>query len=279
MKATIYFVAVVMLLACNNQRRIDAKAADQRLRNIEQLLKQGAYDQAKNEIDSIHALYPRLVDKRKAAQAFMDSILCREAERSIVYCDSLLALKRPHAEALEAAFKVEKDETYQTIGSFVHPLLRTEVNAGQNFLKVYTDEEAVLYVISYYVGSKQAHRQLKATSGDLFAESNLPSNEEGARYTFTDNGVTWEMLTFKDEEASPLVAFIAQQVDKPIKITLKSDAGESASYFLSTRVKKAIAETYNFWIEKRDVTLLEREIAKSKARIETIRGKQNKPQE
>ncbi len=265
-----FVVLFISLSSCVSGQSDEAKA-EERLQKIEQLIDEYAYNSAKSEIDSIHLLYPRMVDKRRTAQTYMDTIVRRESTRSIAYCDSMLQIKQEKAKAMEVNFKFEKDEKYQNIGSYVHRSLRTELNAGRNFLKIYIDELANIYMTSYYSGAKLNQTQLTASFGNSFAETAIIPTSNSSNYSFTDNGQRWEMLTFKNEETLPVIEFVNQYADKQVKITLKGD--KNYSYILSPQDKKAIAESYNFWIEKKDISLLEKEIKKAESRIAIIKDR------
>ncbi|MDR1585522.1 MAG: hypothetical protein LBS07_05050, partial [Prevotellaceae bacterium] len=252
MKSLVFILfPISLLVSCGGDS--STKDVENRLLKIEGLIEENAYSLAKLEIDSIHALYPRLVDKRRKAQTFMDTIVRRESARTIAYCDSVLLLKKEKVKVLEHEFKFEKNEKYQRTGSFVHRALLTETNAGRIFLKAYIDELAGFYITSFYSGSKIAHTRVAVSCGNSFAETAVVAISNSSNYNFTDNGQRWEMVTFKDEEALPIAEFITYYADKQLKVTLRGD--RDYSYFLSNQDKKALTGSYNFWIEKKDIAL------------------------
>ena len=275
-KSVVFSISIIIafsLSSCNS-RQSEEKEAENRLSKIEQLISENAYHAAKLEIDSIHRLYPRLVDKRREAQAFMDTIVRRESARTIVYNDSVLLQKREKIAAMQRNFKFEKDEKYQEIGNFVHQTLRTEANVERNYLKVCIDEHANLYLISYYCGSKIGHTHIVASYDSFFAETSVINASNPSNYSFTSDGQRWEMVTFEKEDAIKIAGFITNYADKHIKITLKGE--KSDTYYLSERDKKAIVESCDFWAVKKEIVQSEREIKQATAKIEHIKQRYSK---
>ena len=270
---SISIVIVFSLSSCNN-RQSEEKDAENRLSKIEQLVGERAYCVAKSEIDSIHSLYPRLVDKRREAQAFMDTIVRRESARTIIYNDSVLLQKREEIAVMQRNFKFEKDEKYQEIGNFIHQTLRTEANVGRNYLKMCIDEYANIYLISCYCGSKIGHTHIVVSCDSFFAETSVINTSNPSNYSFTSDGQRWEMVTFENEDAAKVAEFITHYADKCIKVTLKGE--KTYTYYLSEQDKKAIVESCDFWAVKKEIVQSEREIKQATAKIEHIKQRYSK---
>ena len=105
-------VAFVAVFASCNGGGSPEKQADKKLLEIEQLITDNDWATARLKIDSIHTLFPRLVDKRKIAVALADTISRRESARMLAYCDSILPVKKAEADSLMKFFRFEKDEKY-----------------------------------------------------------------------------------------------------------------------------------------------------------------------
>ena len=267
------FIISFGLLSCNN-RRLEEKDAENRLLKIEQFINEDAFHSAKSEIDSVHILYPRMVEKRRRAQAFMDTIVRRESARTIIYCDSVLEQKRKEFEKIEQNFKLEKDEKYQEIGNFVHRMLGTEQNSGRIYLKVYVDEQANLYFTSHYCGTKLGHTQINIAYDKFFVETAVVSTSNPSNYNFTNEGQLHEMVTFGQEDAVKVAEFITIHADKQLKITLKGE--KIHVYYLSKQDKQSIVDSYDFWIIKRDIVQLEKEIKQAATKIAHIKQRYSK---
>jgi len=264
---TILFVLLSFLTSCNS-RKAQEKEADTRLKNIEELINNNSLNAAKIQIDSIHLLFPKLVEKRKIAVALEDTIVRRESARNLAFCDSILPIKLHEADSIQKNFRFEKDTVYQEFGNFVYKTQRTESNANRCYLKSYVNENADLYLISNYTGAKIEQHSVLVSVNDLFAETDSIGVSNSNYHGFDDGGSHWETLTFKNEEDKGLSAFVSQYKNERIKVTIQGK--RNYIYYLDESDKKAIAETYNLWIVKKDISKLQKEIKKAKIRIERI---------
>lgn len=271
MRTKLSFIAlllcVVFLNSCSSRAK-EEKNADEKLKNIEQLIEENQFDAALLQIDTVNVLYPRLVAKRKIAAALKDTILRRQSASILEYANSVLPQKLAELDSLQKEFKFEKDETYQEFGNFVYKSQITEQNISRNYLKCYVDENADLYIISNVVGTKLNQKSLKVSYGALSAQTDILNVTTDNFHSFSNDGTYWETLTFKNEADSGITAFIAGHKAERIKVDLIGT--KKLSYYLSDQDKKAIAATYHFWILKKDVKKLQNDIEKATVRIGRI---------
>lgn len=267
-KITIIVVLVLVVLSSCNSRASQEKDADKRLKHIEQLIAENALNAAKIEIDSIHSLYPRLVNKRRIAAALEDTITRRESSRTLAYCDSVLPIKQHEFDSIVKNFRFEKNEKYQQFGNYIYKTQQTESNSTRNYLKAYVDENADFYLISNYCGGKINHTSIEVTVNDLYAHTDTLETSNSAFHSFNDGGSHWESLTFKNQTDKGVSGFIAQNSTMQIKVTLYGK--KTIVYYLANSDKKAIAETYTLWVVKKDVTQLLKEIKKAGFKINRI---------
>ncbi len=268
LKTLVLVILAVSFAACNT-RKAQEKEADNRLKHILQLINDNSLNAAKIEIDSIHLLFPRLVEKRKIAAAYEDTIVRRESARSLAYCDSILPFKIHEADSIGKNFRFEKDTAYQELGNYVYKTQRTESNATRTYLKAYIDENADFYLVSNYYGSKIDHTYIVVSVNDLFERTDSIPTDDPYSHSFNDEGSHWEAITFKNDAEKNVASFIAQNVSERIKVTLHGK--KNYVYYLSDADKQAIRETYNFWIVKKDVVQLQKEIKKATIKIEKIK--------
>lgn len=263
----LFLLGLFIFSACN-PRQAQERDADNRLKRVEKLIDQQNYNAAKLQIDSIHKLFPRLIDKRKIAAALQDTIVRRESARNLVYCDSILPIKLHVADSIQKKFRFEKDTVYQDAGNWVYKTQRTENNATRTYLKAYVNEKANLYLISNYCGPKIEQSAVKVSVGDIFVETAAVNTDSPIYFSFNDSGTHWETLTYKNEEDNGIVAFIAQNQTEKIKVTLKGK--HDFIYWLDPLDKQAIAATYNLWLVRKDIAQLQNQIKQAQLKIERI---------
>jgi len=268
-----FFISIfILLISCNSREKLE-KQADIRLKHIEQLIDKNSLNSAKVQIDSFHILFPRLVNKRRIAAAFEDTITRRESSRTLAYCDSILPFKQREVDSIQRNFRFEKDKIYQETGNFIYKTQKTENNATRIYLKAYVDENADFFLISNYCGPKIEHTSIEVSSKQLFAQSDTIDTSDPDYHSFTDGGQRWEVLTFKNEAGKTVAAFITQYASSQIKVTLHGK--RNYVYYLADSDKKAITETYHLWIVKKDVSQLHKEIKRAIAKIERIKNEKS----
>ena len=269
MKRTFIYLAIsIILLSSCDKKKAQEKDADLRLKRIETLIADNSYNAAKIAIDSIHELYPRLVNKRRIAGALEDTIERRESARTLAYCQNILPQKTREADSIQRNFRFEKNAKYQQYGDYIYKTQITESNLSRNYLKAYVNENADLYLVSNYCGSNIEQSSLEVAVNDLYAHTDTLSTRSAGYHSFNDGGMHWETLTFKNEADKGVCSFIAQNISARIKVTLYGK--KTYIYYLADADKKAIAETYKLWIAKKDVKQLNNEIKKAQYKIDRI---------
>jgi len=269
----VFFVllAFALLMSCNSREKQE-RLADIRLKNIEQLISNNSLNAAKIQIDSIHLLFPRLVNKRRIAAALEDTIVRRESSRTLAYCDSILPKKQHEADSIQKNFRFEKDKIYQETGNYIYKTQQVESNTNRIYLKAYVSENADLFLISNYCGGKLEHTTVEVASNELFAHTDTIDTSDPNYHSFTDGGMRWEVVTFKNDAGKDVASFVAQYTTKQIKVILHGK--KNYIYYLADSDKKAILETYHFWIVKKDVVGLQKEIKKAISKIDRIKSLQ-----
>ncbi|MFZ4724016.1 MAG: hypothetical protein ACOYMD_01075 [Paludibacter sp.] len=267
---TLLFVLLFFINSCDS-RQSKENEADARLKQIEQLISNSEYNAAKIMIDSVHVLYPLLVEKRKIAAALEDTIIRRESSRTLAYCDSLLPVKIREAEAIKSNFRFEKNPKYQQFGNFIFKTQQTESNSNRIYLKTFVDENSDFYLVSNYCGGKLEHILVEVSINELFAKTDTINISNAAYHSFSDGEMRYETVTFKNEEDNGVSGFIAQNQNMQIKVTLHGK--RNYSYNLSGSDKKAIVETYRLWVVMKDIMQLQNEIKKAKNKILRINNR------
>ena len=120
-----------ILTGCNG----DEKAAQARLDKARAMYENNEFFGAKNEIDSIRALYPKEVKVLKQGLTLMRQVEVKEAERNIAFCDSLLPIKLEEVEGLKKGFAFEKDSVYEEIGNYIWKQQTIERNVQRYYVR------------------------------------------------------------------------------------------------------------------------------------------------
>lgn len=268
-KTLIILSIVIFSISCVSEREKQKKDAKARLSKVEVLISQNNLGNAKIELDSIHLLYPKLVEERRFAQALEDTVIRIENQRNLDYFESILPEKKHQADSIAKKFRFEKNSTYQDYGHYVYNTLRIESNIDRNYLRAYVDENADFFLISNFTANyKLNHTRVKVSVGDNHAQTEEVLLDNPMNHKFSDNGMYFEIVTFKNEIAGNVPLFIAENPKGRIEITLEGE--KSYNYYLNDFEKKALNETYNLWVAKKDVVMLEKEIQKATYTIEKI---------
>lgn len=246
-----------------------------RIQNVRSLIANNQLNQAKMELDSVHVLFRTEVAQRRVAQHLSDSITYIESQRTLRYCDSILILKNEEKAKLRKQFRFEKNDNYETEGSYVFYLLRTESNAERCFLQARITESSELILKSTYCGTFPIEHTHAILSNNESSVSGAEiSISDAANHSFSDGGKTWEMLHYKNEDALRLLNFISENEENRIKVTLQGK--RKYTYTLMQSEKKALEATYHFAVVMRDVAQLEKEIEKANFQIKRFDEKNNK---
>lgn len=270
-KKAVLFVSITLFIftSCNSSAKKEEKDIQERLSAIERLIQDNALNAAKIELDSIHVLYPKKVDARRTAKALEDTITRRETMRTLIYCDSVLPVRLHQADSLQKNFRFEKNETYQEVGNYVYKTLQIEANIDRIYMRAYVDENADFYLISNYTGKYPLeHTNVRVSMDDSYANTDTIPAENPFNHSFREDDAYWEVVTFKNDAAGNVPAFINLYTNQRLKVTLSGK--RTYNYYLTDMEKKALSETYSLWVVRKDVLQLQTEIKKARAIIERI---------
>ena len=262
---TVAIIAFALFAACSPRKK-EEKQADAALHIIEQMIADNNYDSAKVKITEFHNDFRRLIAKRKTAVALGDTIVRRESAAFLAYCDSILPSKMFLLDSIQKNFVFEKNADYQDVGNFIHKNQKTERNALRNYLKFYVDENSTMYMTSNYTGAKIQHSKIRISAGDLFVETDTV----GYFYAYNDGENNFENLTFNNKAVVNIAYFITDNTSRNIKITLTGN--KTNVYFLPEADKKAISDTYKFYLVKSEIQKLLKENRQAKIKLEKIKA-------
>ena len=227
-------VLAALLTACGS----DNKKAGELFQRAELSFADGDYSLAKLQIDSIRTLYPKAFDVRKSAVRLMQQVDLKEQQKTLVYLDSVMAVKQAELDAIKGRFVLEKDTAYQEVGNYFYPTQVVEKNIGRSFLRGQVNELGEMSLTSIYcAGGNIHHTAVKVTAGDLFAET--PASPDS--YETTDLGKAIEKADYKLGNDGGVIAFLVANRDKK-NIRLEFIGDRNYKTVMQPNDVKAIAE-------------------------------------
>lgn len=246
MKKSLFILfAACVLAACQPG---DEERAAEYITRGEQQIAAGEWNSALTTLDSVDALFPKLIDARRSAKHLKDSIAYMQAVRSLEYVDAQLTVAEQRLDSLLDIFVFEKDEKYQSTGNLFAKRLLSNGNDERSFLQAFVNEKGVPFVRSVYYGSKSLnHSDVSVSVGD---EATTSVTAIKSSHAFENH----EFLTFEGDNALTLLTFVANHTQDKIKVTLKGD-GES-SYVINSADAQALAQTYELALAFADVNTL-----------------------
>lgn len=227
-------VLAALLTACGS----DDKKAGELFQRAELSFADGDYSLAKLQIDSIRTLYPKAFDVRKSAVRLMQQVDLKEQQKTLVYLDSVMAVKQAELDSIKGRFVLEKDTAYQEVGNYFYPTQVVEKNIGRSFLRGQVNELGEMSLTSIYcAGGNIHHTAVKVTAGDLFAET--PASLDS--YETTDLGKAIEKADYKLGNDGGVIAFLVANCDKK-NIHLEFIGDRNYKTVMQPNDVKAIAE-------------------------------------
>lgn len=227
-------VLAALLTACGS----DDKKAGELFQRAELSFADGDYSLAKLQIDSIRTLYPKAFDVRKSAVRLMQQVDLKEQQKTLVYLDSVMAVKQAELDSIKGRFVLEKDTAYQEVGNYFYPTQVVEKNIGRSFLRGQVNEMGEMSLTSIYcAGGNIHHTAVKVSAGDLFAET--PASVDS--YETTDLGKAIEKADYKLGNDGGVIAFLVANRDKK-NIRLEFIGDRNYKTVMQPNDVKAIAE-------------------------------------
>lgn len=227
-------VLAALLTACGS----DDKKAGELFQRAELSFADGDYSLAKLQIDSIRTLYPKAFDVRKSAVRLMQQVDLKEQQKTLVYLDSVMAVKQAELDSIKGRFVLEKDTAYQEVGNYFYPTQVVEKNIGRSFLRGQVNELGEMSLTSIYcAGGNIHHTAVKVIAGDLFAET--PASLDS--YETTDLGKVIEKADYKLGNDGGVIAFLVANRDKK-NIRLEFIGDRNYKTVMQPNDVKAIAE-------------------------------------
>jgi len=259
---------LLLLVACNS----DKKQATAYLDNAQKLYEQGEYTSAKSNLDSIKKLFPKEFTIQKQGLQLRRRIELKEQERNLSFCDSMLNVLLPKAESMKSGFLFEKDSVYDDTGKYIEKSQRLEAKFQSSYIRTNVNELGEIALSSVYYGNRPIHHShLKVSkSNGEYAETQVIPNDGGLNYSFIDEGMTTEVVTYTQGKDNGVIRFIYDNKDSALKAEYLGAGKEKYSFTITPADKTVLVKTFDFAVILSDITKLKKEKEKSSQRIEYL---------
>ncbi|MTK52655.1 hypothetical protein [Paludibacter sp.] len=260
----IVFLSLILVVFLSSCKKDDTVRAKEYLQKAQTAFLSGNYNVAKLNLDSVHLLFPRLIPMRQAADTLMYKVQLAESKRNLIFADKMLPLKKHLDDSLLRSFRYEKNAKYEDVGRYIY---KTQSGMNRIGLKAYVTELGEMTIVSSYTGAPLGFTKTKVSVNDLFAETIVGSGD--SRTAFSNQGQSWENVSYTDPEINGVDNFIAHNLSSKIVVTLEGGK-RTYSYALSQGDKLAITQSYYLAEMLRNVVRLQKDIEKAKNKITIV---------
>lgn len=237
MNRLIVFTAIVLIIvsAC---RPSQPKLAVQKLALAESLIARGDTAAGLTHLDSIPVLYPRALSEGRNAIQLSNKIIVSQ----LMQQRDNLAMATTLIDSLITQFTPETGEfdknTYYIYNGTGNTWSRT-------FLHVYLTDKGNLLLVSNYYGSQWInHTSVSIEAEAVVAKTDSVPPEHLNNHHGEFGGAKWEKVTYRGPQAEQVIALIAKNTDKKIKVVFNGKP--TSTTWVEDRDKKAIKAAYEF---------------------------------
>lgn len=206
----------------------------------EQAFKKGAYEVARQQIDSIRFLFPKAFQTRKAALKLRQQIDLAEGQQMVEDADKIILQKTDLVERMKGKMVLEPIKG--TVGNYVSPT-QTVDKVDHNMLRAQVDEHGLLTLISVYCGELN-HNAIKVECEG----KQLQSPASSAVFKSISHGKNLEEVVYSSDREVGISAFISQHIGKEIKLTYLGGT-QRATITLSPADVKAVSDVYDLYLQ------------------------------
>lgn len=206
-----------------------------------QAYEKGAYEVARNEIDSIRLVYPKAIQTRKQALQLRLQIDLAEGQLAVEQADQIIQKKQDLVDRLKGKMVLEPQ--HGTVGNYVAPA-QTVDKIGHNMLRAHVTEQGLLTLTSIYCG-KMGHRSVKVTAAD---GKSLQTTSSTAHFMSESHGQELEENVFSNDHETGISAFISEHAGQEIKLTFIAPT-TSKTVVMKPEDVQAIVSIYDLYVQ------------------------------
>ncbi len=225
-KNPVLITVVFAFLSCSDGNK-EQEAAQARLDYADSLITQGNYTLALSELDSIEAMYPKMIDVRRRAHDLRPKAIEQLTMRQIQSADSLIAVTQQGIAELEGGFKHiggEDLEGYYLPDGF-------KANAFTNTTSIQprvNDADFRFYIVASNNGKYlKINRVSYLIGGNEFASDAIPAGSERSSRL----------------EGSEIATFLPEEVDSIGRISANAGSPITGAVIIGENGRQKVAVT------------------------------------
>ncbi|GAF05136.1 hypothetical protein [Saccharicrinis fermentans] len=264
-KRLLFISTLLLTVACGPTPQ---EIAQQKFKRAHELFSQEQFNDAKIVLDSIISEFPKEIEFVARAEDLMRTIKIGEQERNLTFLDSAISKKEKELKALMKNFIVSNDYGKKEI--LIHKRQKPQNSYSRTYLRAHLDMKGNFYISSRYSGNSYIHHnKIKVyNKGQSVTSEKIP---EGAfdNIQFEDQGTYWEVVNYKNGADNGIIDFIAQNVNKPLKVQFM---GKKNYYIVMEKFdKEAIADGYEISFVLKDIARIKKEIDNVKKELNRLK--------
>jgi hypothetical protein len=170
---------------------------------------------------------------------------------------------------MKSGFVYEKDPVFDDLGKYIEKSQILEEKLESSYIRTNVNELGEILLSSVYYGKYPIrHARLKVTKPNgEFAETVLVPQDRGLNYSFVDEGMTTEIVTYTKGRDNGVISFIYDNSDSALKAEYSGSGREKISFTISATDKKVLVKASDFAMVLSDIEKMKKEIEKSSLRI------------
>ncbi|MDO4790731.1 MAG: hypothetical protein Q3998_07180 [Porphyromonas sp.] len=274
-KISLFTLLLLLFAACSSESSKQANALVEEAKNA---LEAGQLEDATLLADSLHRSFPKEIESRKAVELIRKEAIDRICTRDIAYIDSLRPIKLEEISKLEEELftRIENKEFAD------ETLLRFKGFDGSSvssapFLDIYIKEKDMkIQLISGCASAGKGYGHVGFLIVDeksgLEFRSDTIEYDGGVNYRFADGGVTYERITYPEQNALDLAALLGSMdmASGKIKVRLLSANNKAPSFVLSSKAMEAIKGCGRLILLQKELEEMEKHYTRTQQRHASI---------
>ncbi|MDO4215783.1 MAG: hypothetical protein Q4D12_07725 [Bacteroidales bacterium] len=236
-KNILLFISLVCLFSCTDKVE---KQANEYYVLAEQAYSKGAYEVAREKIDSIRLLFPKAFKTRRAALDLRLKVDLAEGQQAVEDADKIIMQKTDLVERMKSKMVLEPIKG--TVGNYVSPN-QTVDKLDRNMVRAQLDEHGLLSLTAIHCG-KIGYRAIRVECEG----QSIQTPSSSAQFTSMCKGKELEEVVFSNDREVGVSAFLSQHVGKDIKLTFIG-GDRSETVLLSPADVKAVSDVYDLYLQ------------------------------